>query len=153
MRNKTNVKYNSINYLQMPNNSTKCRLFYEVSLNVYPFNKLLLNANEILKVAKKLKSTGIKYDKHTNYPIGIMFITEATARCDNGDEYVKEVGERIALTRAQAKAFEKTCKLYDELCDRLDETIMSIINMIDNNWSAANKCWDHASELGGYKED
>lgn len=149
MRNKTNVNYLKIDYYHL-NNSTKCQLTYEIPVDKWPILGFKVNADLLISVGKKLNMNAYYVDKATNYPSSFVFTTTATATCDNNDTYDKKTGENIALTRAQAKAFEKTCKFYDFLQIELDKSFNEITRIIDNNWHAANKCWDHAKEIGKY---
>ena len=109
-----------------------------------------INSDVILKAAKQLKMEYYRVDNETNYPTKIGFVSTATASCDNTDNFDEKKGKNIALTRAQAKAFERTCRLYDIIQTELDKSFNEITRIIDNNWHAANKCWDHAMDLGGF---
>ena len=149
MRNKTNVKYSNIRYVE-EGNKTKCFLTYEIETNKWPIMGFKIDANVLMKVANKLNFTSHTVNMDTFYPVSFKFDVEATATCGSNDKYDKDMGKHIALSRAQAKAFEKTCKFYDLLQIELDKSFNEITRIIDNNWHAANKCWDHAKELGDY---
>ena len=147
MRNKTNVKYSNIRYEQK-GKVTKCFLTYEIETNRWPIMGYRVDASLLMKVANKLNFSSHTVNMDTFYPTSFKFDVEATATCDTTkDAYDSDRGKRIALTRAQAKAFEKTCKFYDLLQIELDKSYNEITRIIDNNWHAANKCWDHAKKL------
>lgn len=150
MRNKTNVNYLRIDYFHIDNNVIKCQLTYEIPVKGWPIFGFTIDADLLIKIGNKLHMNTCYIDKETNYPSSLVFTTYATATCDSTDKYDDKLGEHIALTRAQAKAFEKTCKFYDMLQIELDKSFSEMTRIIDNNWHAANKCWDHAKELGGY---
>ena len=150
MRNKTNVKYVKIKYFK-GENQTICTLTYEIDVNRWPIMGFKINADILNKVAEQLDSVYCKVDKKTNYPTSFGFSVIGTATCDvEKDEFNEKTGNNISLTRAQAKAFEKTCKFYDLLQMEIDKSFSEMTRAIDNNWTAANKCWDHAKELGNY---
>lgn len=150
MRNKTNVTYVRIKYTSM-NNTTKCNLTYEINIDKWPLCGLTIDSNILFNAAEKLGAKYIITDKKTNYPYAFGFEVTAMASCDmDQDEYNETTGERIALTRAQGKAFEKTCKFYDLIQIEMKKIYDDVTRIIDNNWHAANKCWDHAKELGNY---
>lgn len=149
MRNKTNVDYVKIGYT-VNGNKTECSLTYEIDLRKWPLNDFKINSDIIFRVANKSNAKYYETDKRTNYPIKIGFEVSACATCDNIDSFDKLKGQHIALSRAQAKAFERTCKFYDNIQFELDKSFNDITRIIDNNYVAANKCWKHAKELGGY---
>ena len=150
MGNKTNVRYVRTNYSNVMN-PVECRLTYEIDINRYPLNNIQVSSNLIEKVSRELNCSYIKYDKRSNYPTTVAFTVTAQADCDNDqDKYDRVIGERIALTRAQAKAFEKTCKFYDKIAYYVDDALCNMVSIIDNSWGAANKCWKHAKEIGNY---
>ena len=150
MRNKTNVTYVDIKYYSM-NNTVRCDLTYEININKWPIFGFTIDSDILCNVAEKLGAKYIVTDKKTNYPFAFGFKVTAKATCDmEQDEYDETKGKQIALTRAQAKAFEKTCKFYDFIQIELDKSFSEITRIIDNCWHASNKCWDHAKELGNY---
>ena len=150
MRNKTNVNYVKIKYLQV-DKQIRCFLTYEIDLTGWPINGFKIDANVLFRIADKLGFDYYDVEKKSNYPTKIGFTTTAQAACDiESDEFDEKTGKNIALTRAQAKAFEKTCKFYDLLQIELDKSFNEITRIIDNNWHAANKCWEHAKGLGNY---
>lgn len=152
MRNKTNVNYLKIDYCESrEDHKVECDLTYEIKFDGWPINDFKINADTVLKVGKKLGMINYRVDKKTNYPTSLIFMTKAQASCDiSTDEYDIATGEHIALTRAQAKAFEKTCVFYDMLQYEIEKTFNEMIRAIDNNYNAANKCWAHAKKLGNY---
>lgn len=151
MRNKTNVKYLSTEYYYSYYNQVQCYLTYEIDLSKWPIYGFKIDADLLIKIGNTLGMDKYVVEKKTNYPTKFVFTVSAMSKCDeNKDTYDKTLGERIALTRAQAKAFEKTCKFYDLIQIELDKSFSEITRAIDNNWHAANKCWDHAKNLGGY---
>ena len=150
MRNKTNVQYKRVSYNEN-NNVTKCELTFEVDVNKYPINDLRLDNNVLIKIAQEAGCEYIQTDNRTGYPNSIGFKVTAQAKCNTEvDEYNNVTGRHIALSRAQAKAFARTCELYYLLTIQLTKSIGSVTRLIDNNWSAANKCWEHAKKLGNY---
>ena len=149
MRNKTNVDYVKTKYV-VNGKKTQCFLTYEINLSKWPLFGFKINSDIILKAAMKSNMEYYDVDRETNYPTKIGFVVTASASCDNIDTFDEKKGKNIALTRAQAKAFEKTCKFYDLLQIELDKSFNEITRAIDNNWHAANKCWEHAKELGGF---
>lgn len=149
MRNKTNVVHVKTKYV-VNDKKVQCFLTYEIDLSKWPVFGFKINSDVILKVAKQLKMEYYRVDNETNYPTKIGFVSTASASCDNTDNFDENKGKNIALTRAQAKAFERTCRLYDIIQMELDKSFNEITRIIDNNWHAANKCWDHAMDLGGF---
>ena len=149
MRNKTNVVHVKTKYV-VNDKKVQCFLTYEIDLSKWPVFGFKINSDVILKAAKQLKMEYYRVDNETNYPTKIGFISTASASCDNTDNFDETKGKNIALTRAQAKAFERTCRLYDIIQMELDKSFNEITRIIDNNWHAANKCWDHAMDLGGF---
>lgn len=150
MRNKTNVRYVKIHYESF-NGDVKCNLTYEVDIDKYPLNKIKLNADDIIRIANKVGCEYIMFDRATNYPVTIGFNVTAMARCnDDTDLFNFDKGKHISLTRAQAKAFERTCHLYAEIEDLIDGIASACTTFIYNNWEAGKKCWAHAAELGEY---
>ena len=149
MRNKTNVVYVKTKYV-VNDKKVQCFLTYEIDLSKWPVFGFKINSDVILKAAKQLKMEYYDVDRETNYPTKIGFIVTASSSCDDIDTFDETKGKNIALTRAQAKAFERTCRLYDIIQMELDKSFNEITRIIDNNWHAANKCWDHAMDLGGF---
>ncbi len=146
MRRKTNVKYTKVDYDINPEKGTvKCTLNYDVLLTKYPLNDISINFNVINKILQPCNIKGIYIDNNNN--IGIEMISIATSTCHNDDVFDEIKGKHIALTRAQAKAFEKTCRVYDLLCMKLDKTVQEMIRYIENNWNSAKKCWRHVLEI------
>ena len=146
MRNKTNVDYVKTKYV-VDGKKTKCFLTYEVDLSKWPILGFKINADVILKAAMKSNMEYYDVDRETNYPTKIGFVVTASASCDDIDTFDETKGKNIALTRAQAKAFERTCTLYDNIQIELDKSFNEITRAINNNWDAANKCWKHVNEL------
>ena len=146
MRNKTNVVHVKTKYV-VNDKKVQCFLTYEIDLSKWPVFGFKINSDVILKAAKQLKMEYYRVDNETNYPTKIGFVSIASASCDNTDNFDEKKGKNIALTRAQAKAFERTCRLYDIIQMELDKSFNEITRAINNNWDAANKCWKHVNEL------
>lgn len=150
MRNRTKVRYVKTRYFYQ-DDKTLCFLTYEIDINDWPFNNIKINADRILNIANELDMSYYDVDNKTNFPTTIAFTTVGTASCDTTtDTYDQGVGERIALTRAQAKAFERTCLFYDKLSQELHTTLNDMRRLINNCWDAGNKCWNHCKKLGNY---
>ena len=150
MRNKTNVNYEKIQY-EIEGNKTKCYLTYYVDLTKWPMQGLTMDASTIVGIVTELGCTKIHFCPVTFMPIGATFLVESTATCDTTtDTYDEETGKHIALTRAQAKAFDKTLRLYAIIVNKIDKIAEEVERFAENNYSAYKKCCKHAAKLGGY---
>lgn len=146
MKNKTNVKYTNVKYeFDEQQKSVKCILDYDILLAKYPFNQLEFKLDFLTEALKECNVSGIYLDEDVNFNVEMQSI--GTATCHDNDTYDEEIGKRIALTRAQAKAFEKTCRVYDCICHKLSDVIDEGIRYINNSWTSANRCWEHVLEI------
>lgn len=146
MKKKTNVKYTNVKYEFDENKkSVKCILDYDIDLSKYPFNEMFLTFEFLTSALKNCNISGLYLDKSLSFNVEMQTI--GTATCHDDDEYDETIGKQIALTRAQAKAFENTCKVYDAICTKLDAVINEGIRYINNCWDSANRCWQHVLDI------
>ena len=103
-------------------------------------NEFFYDGNNVTaKLLATLKIPDVLYDIFGDFPI----VVKATAKCHEDDKYDKKTGERIALARAESKAYRL---LSNELQRRWDYVLEAIetLNPVRIAFiEKANNCVEH----------
>ena len=78
-----------------------------------------------------------------------IFYTEANAKCSPEDNYDKVLGQRIAESRAQTKAYNIAVRIYCIIYDVLEDKLQDVSWLIHNSYNCEKHCFLHQAELGG----
>ena len=78
-----------------------------------------------------------------------VFHSEATAKCSPEDTYDKVLGQRIAESRAQSKAYSIASRIYCIIMDNISDKFYQVRQLLVNSYDCGIHCLDHQAELGG----
>lgn len=137
---KTGVKYSDVKYFKNGSKYVTCKLTYEI---VIPHE--LCGDYTIADVVERFS------EDHTSF-IGYNscnpeFVSVGVAKLDNRDSYDETTGKRIALTKAQAKAFQTAKALYDKISLELVSVAGEFHKYSVNCDSAKSDCLEHVQFL------
>lgn len=76
-----------------------------------------------------------------------FFTTVGVARCHEVDKFDETIGKHIALTKAQANAFKKAARLYQEEINDMYECIKDFKRLKQNCINVSRKCNKHIREI------
>ncbi len=152
---KTNVVYTSKVFgVSEKNKTVKCVLTYEVNLDKIPGMSVMMELNDVRDYLDSLlceKSASIS-DIDSYWRVSengvLSFKAEGFAACSPSDEFDEELGKKIALTRAQRKAFDKMAVMYSTLYDIVYNALCERLDGLEFGCTEAfAKCSEHIEEL------
>lgn len=151
-RKKTGVRYLKTNY-GVKNGRTACYLKFGLCLDNIPFIDMLVNNDEFNRFLRKNNVEWWTLDEYfegeNNYQPHLIGECIGYAFCDPTDTFDESLGKKIALTRAQAVAFE----FVDDFYQFVQNIFLNAANEFDvlseNSVEAMNKCNNHVNELIG----
>ena len=115
-----------------------------VKCNLY-FSLLGRKNNPIFKINNKETLLNICPEfRRTTFP---YFESTGVARCSNGDVFDEEFGKRLALTRAQDKAFRIASNIYAKLYHHIGYLSNELYWYANNSLICASESQEHAREL------
>ena len=79
----------------------------------------------------------------------LIYYTEANAKCSPEDTYDKVLGQRIAESRAQSKAYNIARRIYNIIMDNIADKFYRVRQLLENSYNCEVHCFLHQAELGG----
>ena len=148
-RKKTGVRYLNVNYSVNPvKRVVACHLTFGFNLNRFPCIELLENDNQFnnmlfneFKVEHWAIEDNVEYEPH------LVCQVVAFADCAPDDEFDEVLGKKIALTRAQAGAFDTAAYIYEKCQDILINAANTIDVYFENCVESIDKCNNHVDKL------
>lgn len=142
-KNRTNLEYTDKTYVN-EDGKTLCILTFKIKLNSSPFNSLGLTYEEVNKICKHGDFVAYGPFITSEY---VEFQTIAQSSVNEGDKYDQVFGERLALTRAQSKAYMVAQLFYAHVANYFDKKAILAESFMDNCYAVWKKCLNHAQEL------
>lgn len=150
---KTNVTYANKSFgVNTKNKEVNCTLTCEINLDKVPCIEFLENKERYAKLI-----TDLVYKKHmklydftesgvqTEHGV-LTFTTTGKAKCSEMDEFNEVIGKRIALTRAQSKAFIVARDIYYDFSRIVSVDMIELYDMVQNCADSHDKCNMHVKE-------
>ena len=148
-RNKTGVRYLNVQYNVNPGKRVvACHLTFGLSLNRIPFIEMLKDNDEFIKlVEKEFRVEDWAINENEWYEPHVVTEVVAFADCAPEDEFDAELGKKIALTRAQAGAFDTAAYIYERIQDIFIKAANEIDVRFENCIDSIDKCNCHVENL------
>ena len=148
-RNKTGVRYLNVQYNVNPGKRVvACHLTFGLNLNRIPFIEMLENTEEFQKlIFNEFRVEDWTVNDDYDYEPHVVTEIVAFADCAPDDEFDIELGKKIALTRAQAGAFDTAAYIYDRIQDILLTAANAIDVRFENCVESIDKCNCHVDTL------
>lgn len=148
-RNKTGVRYLNVQYNVNPGKRVvACHLTFGLNLNRLPHIEMLKDNEEFIKLVEnefRVEDWAINDDCF--YEPHVVTEVVAFADCAPEDEFDAELGKKIALTRAQAGAFDTAAYIYDKIQDIFINAANDIDVRFENCVESIDKCNNHVETL------
>jgi hypothetical protein len=148
-RKKTGVRYLNVQYNVNPDKRVvACHLTFGLNLNRLPHIEMLKDNDEFIKLAENefhVECWTINDDSFCEPHVVTDII--AFADCAPDDEFDAELGKKIALTRAQAGAFDTAAYIYEKIQDIFIKAANDIDIRYENCVESIEKCNNHVDEL------
>ena len=136
---KTGVTYLTTNYeYRIPQKQVICNLSFFIDLNKVPCIETLWNDIRFKKVLQQ----GRLFDKDKGYPDFVIHVN-GYADCKDTDAFDKEIGRKLALTRAQKEAFIYSRDFYGYCGYILEQNLYNIDRLYENSKISVNRCKEH----------
>ena len=148
-RNKTGVRYLNVQYNVNPGKRVvACHLTFGLNLNRIPFIEMLKDNDEFIKlVEKEFRVEDWAINDNEWYEPHVVTEIVAFADCAPEDEFDAELGKKIALTRAQAGAFDTAAYIYERIQDIFIKAANEIDVRFENCIDSIDKCNCHVETL------
>lgn len=139
-KNKTGVQYSNIEYIKS-DNATICLLNCTID---YEKVRLMFGLNEEYRIQfmNFLDKIHVTLEDE-----GLVYTVKGVTRYDNENPYDEVIGERLALSKAQLKAFEKANELYYVLAELSDNMFTNLNHLINGTYNVAEHCEEHVNKL------
>lgn len=154
---KTNLTYVKKRFGVNPNKKfVKCVLDFEINLDKVPGIELLAEMPEFTNLINTLvycKGVNlVDIDSMCNESEygTLVFTTEALAKCAPNDEFDQDLGEKLAMTRAQKQAFRVAESFYSDVQNVVINKFDGLWDLLYGSLFAAENCKAHEYELTGY---
>lgn len=145
---KTNVSYLSVFYPKVSkDNLTVCDLTFGLEISKIPVfcNYDELEMQAVYNELAEMKSfQGIREFDDVPY---LVFRVCSSTECHHEDDPSDLIGERIALTKAQEKAFNIASRVYKKIFTRAYNELFALGKMKMNCEKIEKNCVTHISEL------
>lgn len=140
---KTNVHYVDTHYfINYEKKTVVCKLTCQIPLAVIKHPEAVM---KLPRTNAFITSHKIVEDQKVG---AVLFTVISKAKCATEDAFDKELGKKIALTRAQAKAFTKASNFYGTLLKLINEELCdNLFDLESNCYNSATTCYEHAYEL------
>lgn len=139
-KNKTGVHYSNIEYIKSDNATIcllECIIDYEKVRQMFGLNDE--NRNQFMNF---LDSIHVTLEDE-----GLVYTVKGVTRYDNENPFSEVAGERLALSKAQFKAFDKANKIYYTLGELWQNMGYKLSTLIHGTYHVAEHCNEHVNEL------
>ena len=150
----TNVTYTIKVYgVSEKNGYVYCTVEYEINLDKVPGIDMLRHTEEFEDLINSLiylndvKCYDKTYDGFESTNGVLSFKAEGMAKCSPDDKFDEELGKKIALTRAQAEAFNTASEVYFEFVRIVENYMYGIANLAYNSKATEYNCKSHVIDL------
>lgn len=134
---KTGVKYTQVDYFK-ENNKLTCFLSWEIPYSFFGGKKVIMNN---MKLFTQLDKIGFIKEN------SISFQTFASSKLNKDDNYDEKFGKRLALTRAQRKAFKTSKRVYTLIYNTISKELFEIDKLFNGCDYAVSKLTEHINNL------
>ena len=140
MKNNATLVNTTIENITENGNEVTVRCISKINLTKIPGidNEVL---NSILKAFPKVN--------YNDFLKEFIYYTEANAKCSPEDNYDKVLGQRIAESRAQEKAYNIARRIYTIIMDSITDKFYMVRHLLENSYGCEVHCFLHQAELGG----
>ena len=149
-RNKTGVRYLNVQYNVNPGKRVvACHLTFGLNLDRLPHIEMLKDNDEFIRLVEnefRIEHWTVNDDNETYAPHVVTEVI-AFADCAPEDKFDEELGKKIALTRAQAGAFDTAAYIYDKIQDIFINAANDIDVRFENCVESIDKCNNHVETL------
>ena len=148
MKNKTGVQYINVQYFKSGDGlCTVCKL-----TSMIPYDKIkewIFDDNQAKRTEQYLNDLGV-----VRGYCGFEFTTTGKVILEAGDNENETYAKRIALTKAQAKAFAKANRIYGMVGENLQERLENLDKFMLGTYNSFMSCTKHVDDLidSGYEE-
>ena len=148
-RNKTGVRYLNVQYNVNPGKRVvACHLTFGLNLNRLPYIEMLKDNEEFINlVEREFRVEEWAIDDDFFYEPHVVTEVVAFADCAPEDEFDEVLGKKIALTRAQAGAFDTAAYIYEKIQDIFIKAANDIDVRLENCVDSIDKCNCHVETL------
>ena len=147
-RKKTGVRYLKVNYNVNPKkNVITCHLIFGLNLTRMPFIEMLIQNERINDLFNKEFKINWYQDENEEVNPYVTSEIVAFAYCAPEDKFDAELGKKIALTRAQAGAFDTAAYIYEKIQDIFIKAANEIDVRFENCIDSIDKCNCHVETL------
>lgn len=148
-RNKTGVRYLNVQYNVNPGKRVvACHLTFGLNLNRLPYIEMLKDNEEFINlVEREFRVEEWAIDDDFFYEPHVVTEVVAFADCAPEDEFDEVLGKKIALTRAQAGAFDTAAYMYEKIQDIFIKAANDIDVRLENCVDSIDKCNCHVETL------
>lgn len=145
-KNKTRVKYLNINYF-VEGNRVSCDLYFTIQFSKTPNMDFMVSRAAKICSKYNVVRDNTHFDEHENVVFQPVFKLRGFATCHKSDKFDFETGKRIALTKAQRKAFNMAYKIYGELRCMAAQLEEEFSKLMSGSLYAFDDCDKHLEEL------
>jgi hypothetical protein len=148
-RNKTGVRYLNVQYNVNPGKRVvACHLTFGLNLNRIPHIEMLEGNEEFNKlIFNEFRVEDWCVNDYDEYEPHVVTEVVAFADCAPEDEFDAELGKKIALTRAQAGAFDTAAYIYERIQNIFIKAANDIDIRLENSIESIDKCNKHVDTL------
>lgn len=148
-RNKTGVRYLNVQYNVNPGKRVvACHLTFGLNLNRLPYIEMLKDNEEFINlVEREFRVEEWAIDDDFFYEPHVVTEVVAFADCAPEDEFDEVLGKKIALTRAQAGAFDTAAYIYERIQCIFLKAANEIDIRLENSIESIDKCNKHVDTL------
>lgn len=144
---KTSVKYvKKTFYVNAEKKTVTCKLDFTIDIPDGPL-KFINDSDKAKNVL--FKNGECYYDD--NDVLHKKFSVVGVTKCTDNDTFDEELGKKLALTKAQAKAFVKSSEFYERFIAAIFDELSPLTDLEWGCVDSAMKCWAHYKELGGFE--
>lgn len=145
-KNKTRVKYLNTNYT-VHGKTVSCDLYFTIQFSKTPNMDFILSCATEICSKYNVVADNTYMDENENIVFQPVFKLRGSATCHTSDRFNFEVGRRIALTKAQRKAFNVAYNIYCELRCIAAQLEKEFSNLMDGSLHAFHDCHQHLEDL------
>ena len=145
-KNKTRVKYLNTNYT-LYGKTVSCDLYFTIQFYKTPNMDFILSRATDICSKYNIVGDNTHFDENQNVVFQPVFKLRGSATCHTSDRFNFEVGRRIALTKAQRKAFNMAYNIYADLRCMAAQLEEEFSKLMSGSLYAFYDCDKHLEEL------
>lgn len=146
IKHKTRVKYLNINYT-VHGKTVSCDLYFTIQFSKTPNMDFILSRATEICSKYNVVADNTYMDENENVVFQPVFKLRGSATCHKSDRFNFEVGRRIALTKAQRKAFNMAYNIYGDLRCIAAQLEEEFSKLMGGSLYACEDCDQHLEDL------